>query len=107
MPSAETRRLGDLLEIAGVPASTLNLRAALTRSLEVLEERHGAVLGSVTLLDRASDELQVEAVSGVSGSAARKARYKLGEGITGRVVQSGRPVIVPQVSKEPLFLDRM
>ena len=96
MPSAETRRLSDLLEIARVLASTLNLRAALTRSLEVLEERHGAVLGSVTLLDRSSDELLVEAVSGVPFTAARKARYKIGEGITGRVVQSGRPVIVPR-----------
>jgi len=107
MPSAETRRLSDLLEIARVLASTLNLRAALTRSLEVLEERHGAVLGSVTLIDRLTDELCVEAVSGVPFAAARRARYKIGEGITGRVVQSGRPVIVPQVSREPLFLNRM
>ena len=36
----------------------------------------------------------------------RNARYRVGEGIVGRVAQSGRPVVVPQVSQEPLFLDR-
>jgi Nif-specific regulatory protein len=105
--ASETRRLSVLLEISRVLASTLNLRAALTRSLEVLEERHGAAFGSVSLLDPASDEIVVEAASGVSFAAARRARYRMGEGITGRVVQSGRPVIVPQVSREPLFLNRM
>ena len=43
---------------------------------------------------------------GVAAAQARKARYRLGEGITGRVVASGKPVVVPQVSREPLFLNR-
>jgi Nif-specific regulatory protein len=30
----------------------------------------------------------------------------VGEGITGRVVQSGKPIVVPRVSHEPLFLNR-
>jgi Nif-specific regulatory protein len=107
MPSAEIRKLADLLEISRILASTLNLRAALTRVLEVLEKEHGALFGAVSLLDAATDELVVEAASGLSWAAARKARYKPGEGITGRVVQSGRPVVVPQVSREPLFLNRM
>ena len=37
---------------------------------------------------------------------AARTRYRVGEGITGRVVQSGRPVVVPRVSREPLFLNR-
>ncbi|EKD37414.1 MAG: hypothetical protein ACD_75C01140G0001, partial [uncultured bacterium] len=32
--------------------------------------------------------------------------YKLGEGITGRVVASGTPIVVPLISEEPLFLNR-
>jgi Nif-specific regulatory protein len=107
MPSAEIRKLSDLLEISRILASTLNLRAALTRVLELLDAEHGALFGTVLLLDPATDELQVEAATGLSWAAARKARYKLGEGITGRVVQSGRPVVVPRVSQEPLFLNRM
>src|SRR2546422_1871521 len=30
----------------------------------------------------------------------------MGEGTTGRVVQSGKPIIVPRVSREPAFLNR-
>src|SRR6202008_5035460 len=33
--------------------------------------------------------------------------YKVGEGITGQVAQSGKPIVVPRVSKEPEFLNRM
>jgi Nif-specific regulatory protein len=42
----------------------------------------------------------------MSWQVARRARYRVGEGITGRVVQSGKPIVVPRVSQEPLFLDR-
>jgi Nif-specific regulatory protein len=30
----------------------------------------------------------------------------LGEGITGRVVETGKPIVVPKVSREPMFLNR-
>src|SRR3990172_7695373 len=32
--------------------------------------------------------------------------YRIGEGITGKVVESGEPIIVPDIGKEPLFLNR-
>ena len=35
-----------------------------------------------------------------------KGVYLMGEGITGQVVESGKPVIVPRVSEEPRFLNR-
>ena len=36
----------------------------------------------------------------------QRARYRLGEGITGRVVESGKPIVVPETSREPLLLNR-
>ena len=62
-----------------------------------LEER-----GMVTLLREG--ELHVEAVEGFE-DRARSIRIKLGEGITGKVVESGKPIVVPRVSKEPTFLN--
>jgi Nif-specific regulatory protein len=35
-----------------------------------------------------------------------RGKYKLGEGITGRVIQTGKAVAIPKISEEPLFLDR-
>src|SRR5262245_30771632 len=102
----EVRKLADLLEISQKLGSTPNPRAALTRVLEILEDRHGAVSGSVSLLAEGGGELAIEASTGLSGEVARRTRYKVGEGIIGRVVQTGKPLVIPQVSREPLFLDR-
>ncbi len=105
MARADPQKLSDLLELSQTLGATLNLRAALQRVLAMLEESHGTLSGVIVLRDGDSGELTVEAASG-AGATAPKARYRVGEGIVGRVVQSGRPVIVPQVSREPLFLDR-
>ena len=103
---AEVRKLSDLLEVSQTLGSTLNLKTALHRVLEILEQSHGTVSGSVILARRDTGDLVVEAATGASAQAARHVRYRVGEGITGRVVQSGRPVVVPRVSREPLFLNR-
>jgi Nif-specific regulatory protein len=63
------------------------------------------IRGAVTLLDAKSSEIRVEVSSGLT-DAGRMARYRLGEGITGRVVESGKPIVVPKVSHEPMFLNR-
>jgi Nif-specific regulatory protein len=106
MATEEVRKLSDLLEISQTLGSTLNPRAALTRVLEILEDRHGAVSGSVALLSDGGGEIAIEASTGLSGDVARRTKYRVGEGIVGRVVETGKPVVVPQVSQEPLFLDR-
>ncbi len=101
----EGRKLGTLMEVSEALTGTLNLQAGLYGVLEVLERRCGALRGSVTLLEAESGMLAVEAALGYPRSAGR-VRYRLGEGITGRVAESGRPAIVPRVSGEPGFLHR-
>jgi Nif-specific regulatory protein len=105
MQNSEIRKLSTLLELSQTFASTLNLKTALARILEILEEHHGTSSGAVTLIDEAG-ELSIEVATGIGWQASRRTKYRLGEGITGRVVESGKPVVVPQVSREPLFLNR-
>jgi Nif-specific regulatory protein len=100
----ESKKLATLLELSQALSGTLNLKHSLHRALEILEQRHGMLRSVVTLLNNDS-ELYIEASSGITADGQR-ARYKLGEGITGRVVESGKPVIVPQVSHEPMLLNR-
>jgi Nif-specific regulatory protein len=50
--------------------------------------------------------MSIEAAYGLSASQKKKGRYKLGEGITGKVIQTGKPAIVPRISEEPEFLDK-
>jgi Nif-specific regulatory protein len=103
--ASDPRQLSALLEVSQTLGATLNLRSALQRVLGILEDSHGTLSAMIVLRDGQGGDLEVEAASG-SGGSGRQSRYKVGEGIVGRVVQSGRPVVVPQVTREPLFLDR-
>jgi len=100
----ESRRLSTLLEVSHALSGTLNLRSALHRVLEILAKYHGYVRCMVTLLHE-NGELQVEAADGLD-TPAHSVKYRVGEGIIGRVVESSKPIVVPRVSKEPTFLNR-
>jgi Nif-specific regulatory protein len=101
--ASEVRRLASLLEVSQAFSGTLDLKSSLHRVLEILAKNHGAVRGIVSLLHGEND-LRVEASDGL-GDASR-VRYQMGEGITGRVVESAKPIVVPRVSREPAFLHR-
>jgi Nif-specific regulatory protein len=105
LSTSEVRRLSTLLEASRALSSTLDLKAALHNVLEILGQHHGAVRGMVALIDEDTRDLHVEATDGLI-KAGTKARYAVGEGITGRVVQTGRAIVVQRVSREPLFLNR-
>ncbi|HEY3092294.1 MAG TPA: sigma 54-interacting transcriptional regulator [Vicinamibacterales bacterium] len=100
----DARRLSTLLEVSQALSGTLNLKSSMQRVLQIVIRHHGVVRGMVTLLREG--ELHVEAIEGFD-DRARSLSYKLGEGITGQVGQSGKPIVVPRVSKEPEFLNRM
>lgn len=95
-----------LYEITGAIHSTLDLRKALYKVLDLLSEHLGMNRGSITLSNPETSEIHIEVAHGISPAAKTKGRYKLGEGITGRVIETGRPMAVPSIDDEPLFLDR-
>jgi Nif-specific regulatory protein len=106
VPPAEPKVLADLLDISQTLAGSLDIRSALGRVLEHIEQNLGAVSATIALREPDATELAVEAAVGAGWQKARQARYKVGEGITGRVLESGKPIVVPEVSREPLFLNR-
>ncbi|HMK73782.1 MAG TPA: sigma 54-interacting transcriptional regulator [Myxococcaceae bacterium] len=101
----DLRILAALSDIGGALGGSADLRSALERMLEKLEAGRGIARGAVFLLHEDTGEIHVEAGVGIPSNGLR-ARYRPGEGIVGRVVQSGRPVIVPATGREPLLLDR-
>jgi Nif-specific regulatory protein len=103
-PAGDPRQIAVLTEINHALSGTLSLRSALIRVLELLERHYGIVRGAVTLVNPAG-QLHVDATHGLPADRAGT-RYGVGESVTARVVESGRPVIVPQVSREPTFRDR-
>ena len=100
--TGEIRKLTSLVEISQALSGSLKLAESLPVVLETLERHHSVVRASVTLADEDSGELYL---TGSSGETARN-RPRAGEGMIGRVIESGRAVVVPQVSQEPLLHER-
>src|SRR5258706_3733273 len=90
-------RLAALLDVSQALGS-LNFRASLRRVLEILKDDFGALGAEIALLQEGG-LLPVEA--GVGSGAAARARYRLGDGVVGPAVKSGRTGVVPQVGHEP------
>ena len=61
----------------------------------------GTEVGSLLLLDEETRELVFEVALGEKGERVREIRLKLGEGIAGWVAQTGEPLLVPDVRKDP------
>ncbi len=103
---ASPEELTALYEVASAVAGTMDLRQALEGVLDILTQRLGMLRPTVSIISSEADELQVEAARGLSSEAIRRARYRRGEGITGRVLAEGEPIVVPHISEDPNFLDR-
>jgi len=95
-----------LMELSEILDRSMDLREVLGPALEAMHHHMGMLRGTITLLNRETGELSVETAYGLSASEQRRGRYRLGEGVTGRVVAEGRPAIVPRISEEPHFLDK-
>jgi len=104
--SRELRRLQVLYDISETLSRSLDLREVAQPVLEALADEMGMSRGTLTLLNRQTNEILIEAAHGLSVEQLSRGRYRLGEGITGKVIETGKPAIVPRISKEPKFLDR-
>ncbi len=97
---------GLLYDISRALNECLDLKTSLYRVLDILSTSTNMVRGTITLLDPLRDEIHIEVAHGLPQCAVARVRYKLGEGITGRVVETGQAVTIPKISAEPLFLNR-
>jgi Nif-specific regulatory protein len=102
----EVQELSLLLEIGQALDRSMDLRDVVGPVLEAMAGYLGLLRGAITLLNRDTGEIFTEAAHGLSAKQRERGRYQLGEGITGKVVQTGKPMVVARVSDEPGFLDR-
>ncbi len=100
----KTTELTALYEISKLLGSSLNLRANLRGVMRVLSEYLDMKRGTVAL--RSNNEVSIIAAHGMSEEEIRRGRYKLGEGIIGRVAKLGSPIVIPNIGEEPLFLNK-
>ncbi len=104
--SQELAEVTTLYEITRVLASSMELRHCLEQVMEILAENSDLHNGTVTIVNPQTSQLEIEVAQSLSPEAQTRGKYEMGEGITGRVVASGTPIVVPSISDEPLFLNR-
>jgi Nif-specific regulatory protein len=95
-----------LYEISQALSEFLDLKRSLYKVLDILSSSMNMVRGTVSILDPLRNEISIEVAHSLSLSTIERVKYQLGEGITGRVIQTGKAVAIPKISEEPLFLDR-
>ncbi len=102
----EVKELWLLFEISTILQRSMDLRDVVGPVLKAIAQHMGMLRGTLTLLNRETGEIYIEAAYGLSASEQERGRYKIGEGVTGRVVQTGQPAVIPNISEDPLFLNR-
>ncbi len=95
-----------LFEISMKLSDTLDLKMALKPILRMTAEHMEIPRGTLTILNRNRGEIVIEEAYGLKPEEQAKGKYQIGEGITGKVIDTGKAIIVPRISDEPLFLDR-
>jgi len=98
--------LDTLYRISNILVAAMSQRQILAEVLDALDKELGMKRGTVTLLSPDRSEIMIEVAHGFLKEHSRHVRYQAGEGITGKVIQSGKSYIVPKISKEPQFLNR-
>jgi GAF domain-containing protein len=68
-------------------------------------ELMGASSGSVIIVDKESGVLRIEAERGLGEGVREAMRLPVGRGITGWVALEGKPVLVPDVRKDPRYVE--
>jgi Nif-specific regulatory protein len=95
-----------LYEISQALNEHLELKKSLYKVLDILSNSMKMERGAITILDPLRNEINIEVAHGISKTAMERVKYKMGEGITGRVIESGQALAIPKISEEPLFLNR-
>jgi Nif-specific regulatory protein len=100
------QELNLLFDISRTLDRSLDLNLIIQPVLEALSEKLGLLRCTVTLFNRQSEKIQIEAAHGLTIKEQERGEYKLGEGIIGKVIETGEPVLVPIISENPDFLGK-
>jgi len=74
--------------------------------LDVMRNRLRMQRGMLMLYDRSSATIFIHESFGLTEEQKARGIYSPGEGITGKVVESGKAIVVPHLRESPDFLDR-
>lgn len=98
--------LTTLYEIGKVLSSSLDLDKTFNGIMKILSQFLGMRRGTLALYHPETDDLRIDVAYGLTPEEMQRGRFKVGEGVTGKVFKLGVPSIVPDIGREPLFLNK-
>jgi Nif-specific regulatory protein len=102
----QVQQLESLYKVSQILVAGTRGQETFAMVLELLDRELGLNRGTITLLSLDGNEIRIEAAHNLSQEKSQRITYRIGEGVTGGVMQTGKAIIVPKVSQEPLFLNR-
>lgn len=94
-----------IYEISKILSSSLDLSKTLHDVLNLLAS-HLGIRRSMIILVQDTGELHMVSAVGLSKEEIQLGRYSAGEGVTGRIFKTGMALVIPDITREPLFLNR-
>ena len=105
--SIPTRTATDLLlEIGRIFTSSTDITELLREVLAAVAARLPVQRGMISIHDPDSGDIYGDVSYGYTEKEISRGRYRPGEGVVGSVISSGKPIIIPDIEKDPLFLNR-
>ncbi|MEI6846874.1 MAG: sigma 54-interacting transcriptional regulator [Chlorobiaceae bacterium] len=95
-----------LAEVSRTITNENDINKVLRLVLFIMSEHMDMLRGMITILNRDTGEIVINESFGLTTEEKERGRYRIGEGVIGKVVKTGKAVIVPNINNEPLFLDR-
>lgn len=95
-----------LEQVMALVGRSLSPDVTLREMLHLMSELLGLNRGRVVLLDEETDTASIRFAYGLTRKETALGVYKVGEGITGRVLAAGQLTIVQDIDQEPRFLFR-
>ncbi|QHI68784.1 sigma-54-dependent Fis family transcriptional regulator [Tichowtungia aerotolerans] len=74
--------------------------------LDIMETEMGVSRGTLTLRKPDTDVFIIEASRGLTPKEETRGEYHEGEGVTGYVAKTGKSALIPDITKDPRFLNR-
>ena len=76
---------------------------AVNKVLRLMSQMLGLNRGRVFLLDSSENRLHIQYSYGLTDKETPRGIYEINEGVTGKVFQQGRDVVVEDIDKEPIY----
>ena len=98
-----------LNQISQVICHTSDIQKIFSEVLAILHDTAGMLYGLISIVDPENTAVQVTAIHSGEDEAIkhRNVKYRSGEGIIGRILSHGSPIVLGRISSEPNFLDRL